>query len=339
MLNKRETSQFCSQLRSLLVAGMPLLEALQIVKKLPQNKKREARIEDIIEKINEGYPLSEAAAVLLPAMAIGSIGAAERAGDLEKALERMSSYFTEKADLDEKLVGALIYPAFIMVLSLLSMLALIIFVIPGLKELFGDFGTALPPITCFVLSLSEIFYRSALIFPFFCGAAGMALFKAKQKDPAIIEKLIVKAPFSGKIFRQEMVIQGFSTLGSLLNGGAPIIEALNITARSSKSRIFKEIIFRSKEEIENGGKLSEVFEKNNFFPADSIQMLKIGEESGRLAEMLTNIADFQAKEREVSLKRITTLIEPAMTLTVGVLVGFVVLAMFLPLINMVSSLQ
>lgn len=338
-MNKRQTANFCSQLRSLLASGMPLLEALQIIEDLPQNKKCHAQLKDVISKINDGHSLSEAASGLLPAMAIGALSAAERAGDMEGALDRMRRYFTDKADLDEKLIGALIYPAFVMILSFLSIIVLIVFVIPGLKELFNDFGTGLPPITSFVLSLGDLFYRLALIFPFVCGTAGIAWFKIKQKDPAVIEKLIIKTPLIGKLFKQEMVIQGFGTLGSLLNGGAPIVEALNITERSSKSRLFKAVISRSREEIENGGKLSGVFEEKGFFPSDAVQMLKVGERSGQLAEMLVSIADFQAKERETALKRITTLLEPAMTLTVGIIVGFIVLAMFLPLVNMVSSIQ
>ncbi|OGB89676.1 hypothetical protein A2625_06060 [candidate division WOR-1 bacterium RIFCSPHIGHO2_01_FULL_53_15] len=318
---------------------MPLLEALNIIKDLPQNKKNIAQIAGLIDQIIEGQPLSEAAAGFLPPMAVGSISAAERAGNLEENLGRLAEYYNSKAELDEKLISALIYPVFVMILSFVSVLVLIVFVIPGLKGLFSDMDSSLPPITGFILGASDAVSRFWFVPVALVGLGGLILKRIKKNDPARLEKMLFKVPFAGKLYKQELVIAGFGTLGSLLKGGTPIVEALNITASAAKSMIFKTIVLHSKEEIENGNRLSSALETKNFFPPDAIQMLKIGESTGQLDEMLINIADFQAKERELFLKRVTTLIEPAMTLGVGLVVGIVVLAMFLPLVNMISSLQ
>jgi type IV pilus assembly protein PilC len=339
MLNKRQAAVFCSQLKSLLASGMPLLEAITIIRDLPQNKKHLSQIKTIINMINDGYALSEAAVILLPTMVVGSISAAERAGNLEECLGRLAEYYNSKAELDEKLISALIYPVFVMILSLISVLVLIVFVIPGLKGLFSDMGGSLPPVTSFILNLSDLFSRFWFVFLLMFVCLAVWLGRVKRRDPAGLEKLIIKTPLIGKLYKQELMIQGFGTLGSLLSGGTPIIEALKITAVSCGSFGLKQILQNTKEAVESGRSLSAAFEAENFFPADALQMLRVGESSGQLDQMLSSIADFQAREREVLLRRVTTLIEPAMTLGVGLVVGVVVLAMFLPLVNMVSGLQ
>jgi type IV pilus assembly protein PilC len=216
---------------------------------------------------------------------------------------------------------------------------LVIFVVPGLKGLFVDLGAPLPPVTGLILDIGDLFLCLWYLPIILVGIITVIILGIKRKKPHKLEEMIFRAPFIGRLIKQEMVIQGLGTLGSLLAGGTPIIEAMEITANSSKSTIFKRSILEAKEEVENGVRLSESLEKSRFFGQEIIQMLRVGENSGQLAEMLVNISDFQGKEREVLLKRFTTLLEPAMTLTVGVVVGFIVLAMFLPIVNMVSSLQ
>jgi type IV pilus assembly protein PilC len=339
MLNKRQTAAFCSQLRSLFNAGLPLLEAMTIIKGLPHSKKHGLKIQEVIDKLREGWPLSEALSELLPAMVVGSIGASEQAGDLEASLGRLAGYYSEKADLDEKVVGSLIYPVFVSILSFLSILVLVIFVIPGMKNLLADFDTQLPPITRFILWLSDSasqLWPVVVILPIIIAVIGL---RWKHHNQFFIEKMLLQAPFLSKLYKQELIIQVFGTLGSLLKGGTPIIEAVRITRESTKSPVMKNVLLKAEEGVANGDKLSGVLEKSWQFPADALQMLRIGESTGQLDQMLINIADFQAKEREVFLKRSVSLIEPAMTLTVGLVVGVIVLAMFLPMVSMISSLQ
>ena len=339
MLNKRQTFTFCSQLKSLLAAGLPLLEAITILKGRPQSKKHFSGLKKIIDKLNAGLALSEALAGLLPAMAIGSISAAEQAGDLEASLGRLATYYSEKADLDEKVLGALIYPAFVSILSLLSILVLVVFVVPGMKTLLADFDAQLPPVTCFILWLSDgfsTFWPAFIVLSFVLAAGAFCL---KRRYPDVIEKMIFRTPLLSKLYTQELIIQVFGTLGSLLKGGTPIIEALKITINSIKSPMMKNILLKAGEGVTNGDKLSSRLEQGWRFPGEALQMLRIGENTGQLDQMLINIADFQAKEREVFLKRSVALIEPAMTLTVGLVVGVIVLAVFLPMVNMISALQ
>ena len=136
-----------------------------------------------------------------------------------------------------------------------------------------------------------------------------------------------------------MIIHGFGTLGTLLNSGLSMMEALTVTANSSRNRIFKQLILQAQAGIENGGKLSDSLGEGQYFPAETVRMVRIGEDAGKLAAMLINIAHFQSRERETAIKRITTLFEPVMTLSVGLVVGVVVMALFLPLISMISNIK
>ncbi|MFA5112943.1 MAG: type II secretion system F family protein [Candidatus Margulisiibacteriota bacterium] len=339
MLNNRQTAVFCSQLKALLASGMPLLEALGIVRSLTQNKKCSAQLAGAIALINDGNPLSQAAGGLLPVMALGAIGAAERAGDLEECLGRLAVHYENKAELQEKLIGSLIYPVFVLILCLASLFLLVFFVLPGMKGLFSDLNTALPPLTSLVLNGSDGLARA---WPLWLGSILTAvawLVVLRQRQPIRLEQLLLKVPLLGGLYRQELTIQSFGTLGALLRGGTPILEALTITAGSVSSPYCRRVIGRSRERVEDGVRLSEAFRSSRFFPAEAIQMIGIGEGSGQLAEILVSSAGFQARQREAALKRLTTLLEPALTLTVGGAVALVVLALFLPLVNMISSLQ
>jgi type II secretory pathway component PulF len=339
MLNYRQTAVFCSQLKSLLVSGMPLTEALTIVRSLSQNKTTLARLDRVIHLISDGYPLSQAAAALLPLMACGTIGAAERAGDLEECLGRLAVHYENKAELQEKLISALIYPAFVLLLCLGSLLILVFFVLPGLKRLFSDLNTSLPPLTSFLLNGSDALARFWYVWAGALMLAGLGPVILIVRQPDEAERLLFRLPLLGAFYRQELIIQALGTLGALFRGGTPILEALTITADSSGSRHCRQIIDQCRDLVADGVKISEAFQSTGFFPPETVQMIRVGEGSGQLAEMLTSSADFQAKQREVKLKRLTALLEPALTLTVGGAVALIVLAMFLPLINMISSLQ
>ena len=339
MLNKRETAAFCSQLTSLLRAGLPLLDSLKVIEDLPLHKRHRLELASVIDRLNSGLSFSEAAASLLPAPACGSLAAAERAGGLEENLARLAAYYNDKAELDEKVAGALVYPVFVLVLSSLSVLALVIFVIPGMRSLLSDLDAELPPVTLFILGLSDAcanFWPALLILSFIMGV-GLARFR--RRNPAAAEKLLLKLPLISKLYLQELIVQSFGTLGALLKGGAPIIEAVSVTLNSTASPLMRDVLTETGRELSNGEKLSSVLAKRPYFPGSLIQLLKIGERTGQLDQMLAEIAAFQAREREVLLKRCVSLIEPSLTLAVGLVVGVVVLAMFLPLVDLVSSLQ
>jgi type II secretory pathway component PulF len=331
-LGKREISRFCEQLRILLASGIPLLEALKIVSKIFRRKE----MEDLIKRLSNGQSLANSMQKYFPPLVISSIAGAERSGNLEEVLGRLSSFFEQRAEMEEKIKSSLIYPCFVMLLCLFSLIALFVLVIPGFKDLFAELGARLPFYTWLILASSEFilkhWYKALLAFFTF-----LILFRYYRKNRAslMFDKIVLRINFLGR----EQIIQGFRTLGALLQGGVPIIEALQITIESSTNRAFRKIVTEIREAIASGERLSNALSKYRLFPSEAAQMISVGEGSGKLSEMLLSIAGFYEKERELFIKRFTALLEPALTLIVGIVVGIIALSMFLPMMDMVSKLQ
>jgi type IV pilus assembly protein PilC len=309
----------------LLSAGVPLLEGLRIVKNISKRKEYES----LIQKISEGGSLARAMRNFFPPMVSSSIEGAEKAGNLEEVLARLSKYYEDRAEVEEKIKSALIYPCFVIILCLVCLFVLFFFVLPGFKTLFEDLDAELPLFTRIIVNSGEVWYIPVSMLASLC-VSFFWLRRTKRMDAMILKV---------KFLRRGEVIQIFRSLGSLLAGGIPIVEALNTAARSSRNKAVQNIIINVREEIENGVRLSEALAQHKMFPKESVQMLSVGENSGKLAEMLLSISDFYEKERETAIKRFTTMLEPAMTLFVGLVVGVIAIAMFLPMISMISRLQ
>ncbi|MDD5382236.1 MAG: type II secretion system F family protein [Candidatus Margulisbacteria bacterium] len=328
-LSKRETAQFCSQLKMLLSSGVPLLESLSIIKNIQKNK----NYGQIIKRLSEGESLADSMREYFPSVAVSSIAGAERAGNLEGTLERLAKYYGEQAELGDKLKSSLVYPAFVIALCLLSLIVLFVFVLPGFRSLFNDLDAKLPPVTQMVINIGEVLPQALLFLS--VSIVFLSAFRKTKRGAAVMDEMIIKTRF----YSREQIIQSFRTLGSLLQGGVPIVEALRTTTEAINNQVFRKIMIKIKEAIENGEKLSQTISAYSIFPKEIVQMIAVGENSGKLAEMLLSVADFYEQEREVLIKRFTTLLEPALTLFVGVIVGVIALAMFLPMVNMISQLQ
>jgi len=323
-MRKRGIARFCSQLRMLLGSGVPLLEALSIVSNILKDK----CCEMVIQRISEGESLADAMKEVFPPLVTSSIESAERVGSLEEALGRLTKYYEERAEVEDKIKSALIYPCFVLTLCFLSLVILFVFVLPGFKSLFADLGAELPLFSRVIIGSGELVSNFWYLFVLFFLA--VIIIAARLR-----EKWLLKIRF---ISRGE-IIQAFKTVGSLLQGGVSITQALDSAANASRIKTFQKIIAEVKEAIENGERLSHVLGTYRMFPSEAIQMIAVGENSGKLGEMLINIADFYEKEKELFIKRFTSMLEPALTLTVGIVVGIIAIAMFLPMVNMISKLQ
>ncbi|MFH1575971.1 MAG: type II secretion system F family protein [Candidatus Margulisiibacteriota bacterium] len=332
-LNKREIARFCGQLQMLLSSGVPLLSAFQIIK----NMSPRIECESMIKKISDGEPVAEALEQHFPPFVISSLRGAERIGSLEEVLVRLNQYYEDRAEVEAKIKSALIYPSFVIALCLLSFVVMLMFVLPGFKTLFADFEADLPLFTLIIMSVSDILSKVWYVPILLLLAAVVLLKRYRQTSSGALatDKLVLRI----KAIRQEQIINSFRTLGSLLQGGVPIIEALKTTIGSLTNQAFRRILLEIKEAVENGERLSDSLAKQGLFPKESIQMISVGEDSGKLAEMLLNVSSFYEKEKELSIKRFMTLLEPAMTLVVGVVVGVIAFSMFLPMMNMISQLQ
>ncbi len=333
MKKKQEVARFCSQLKMLLSSGVPLLESLRIVRDMSRDKK----IEKIIERISEGESLAAAMQSQFPPMVVSSIEGAEKAGNLEEVLDKLAIHYEERAEVENRIKSALIYPCFVTILCLLSMLVLFLFVLPGFKTLFSDLGTELPLFSRIFIGIGDFLSRFWYVLFLIVLGAGTLLsrYRKTEQGALTLDKMFLQLKF----FSYEQISNTFRTLGSLLEGGVAIVEALNTTIKSCKNKAFQKIIFEIKENVLNGERLSDSFSRHGLFPNEAIQMLAVGEGSGKLAEMLLGISNFYERERETFIKRFTTMLEPTLTLAVGLMVGIIAVAMFLPMMNMISTLQ
>lgn len=328
-LGKRQISRFCGQLATLLKAGVPLLESMRIV----QGALDGSKMDRLIDRLQGGGSLSETLKDGFPSLVVSSVRCAEKAGNLEEVLRRLSGYYEERAEIEDRIKNALVYPCFVLALCFISLLALFVLVLPGFQSLFADLDVEVPLITRLIMGLGEAVSRAWYV-PFL-GSIALAVLFPRLKRTGLVDDLLFRVGF----MRQAMVIQSFRTLGSLLNAGIPISEALATTADSVSLRNFRKIILEVRHSVENGERMSDALSRYRIFPQEAGRMAAVGENSGTLADMLVHFSGLLEKEREVFIKRSLALLEPALTLLVGMVVAVIAMAVFLPMMSMLSGLQ
>ena len=332
-LSKHQLSQFCSHLSLLLSSGVPLLEALTIVKRLSKIK----GLDDMVEKINHGQSFADALGERFPPMLVSSVAAAERSGSLEEVLQQLAKYYEGRAEAEDKIKSALIYPTFVILLCFISLAMIFLFVLPGFSEMFADLEVELPLFTQGLLMVGSGLASYWYLFLFIILVGGYLSWRYVKTSKG--KEKLYKTLLRSKLYTKTQIAQVFRTLGSMLAGGVPIIEALNHVVGSIKNICFRQTISELSLEIENGAKMSELLSKNKLFPLETSQMIAVGENTGRLDQMLLNVADLFERERELFIKRFTTMLEPALTLFVGLIVGLIAISMFMPMIDMISKLE
>jgi type II secretory pathway component PulF len=333
-LSKQEIAAFCDQLRMLLASGAPLLQALQIANRLA---KKPGYFDRLIAKVEQGEALSVAFSGYFPPLVTSSLHSAERAGNLEEVLRQLSSHYEAEVEQESKIKSALVYPLFIVVLCLISLLVMVVFVLPGFKSLLSDMEGELPLLTRIMIGFGE-----ALANYWFIPVAAVLPLKVmgkryRQTDRGKrqVDQLLFKI---GPI-RRAQTMPCFRSLGSLLRGGVPINRALQTVAAAAPNLVLREKLSLAGGMVENGELLSQSLKQQGLLTEELSRIVAVGENTGQLAEMLLGVANYYDKEQAVSIKRYTALLEPVLTLTVGLFVGLLALSMFLPLINMLSKLQ
>ncbi|OGC25226.1 hypothetical protein A2291_03410 [candidate division WOR-1 bacterium RIFOXYB2_FULL_42_35] len=332
-LSKNQTARFCGQLQMLLVAGVPIFEALTIINNLFPNK----GFEKVIQKISDGETLGIALKEILPSMVTSSIETAEQAGNLEAVLGRLQTYYENRAETEDKVKSALVYPVFVVGLCLLCIGVMFVVVLPGFKGLFADLNTELPLFSKIIMGMGDVFaaFWYVPIMLGFVSSTALVRYRKTEHGGLNFDSWLLK----NKFYSRGQIIQTFRTLGAMLEGGIPIRQSLQSTSESTGNKAFQTIMFQIKSRIEDGERLSDILRAYNLFPNEAIQMLAVGENSGQLGQMLINIAQFYEKEREVAIKRFTSLLEPILTLIVGLVVGLVAVAMFLPMMSILSQIE
>jgi type IV pilus assembly protein PilC len=337
----REIIIFTKQLSTMLTSGIPLLESLMILLKQQKSKIMIRALNDSIKKIESGDTLSQAFAQhpkIFDSLYISMLTAGEKSGQLDSILNKLVIYMERADKLKSQVKAALSYPIGVTVISLLVVSGLLTYVVPSFAEQFSDAGKKLPELTQFVIDASD-YFADNVVYIFGSIVAAIVFFVYWRKTPngaRIIDRALLNFPVLGDMFTKISIGRFSSTLSSMLSSGVNLLEALTICASSAGNKIIEEFIISSKKNVEKGEKLSDSLE-GDLIPEMVLSMITIGESTGKLDEMLEKVSAFYEEEIDNSIKAMVSLIEPVMIVILGGLVGFIVVAMYLPVFEMAGN--
>lgn len=333
---------FNQQLAALLRAGIPILQAITMLRRRATSPRLRAVLEEVEEAIRGGAALSQAFAAqgaTFPRIYTASILAGERSGALDEVLSRYVNYMRRSVGLRRKIRGALAYPTFLLFACLGMVIFLTTFVVPRMSDLFSGFGSNLPTVTVIVLALSGWMMRNAIWFVplIIVSAIAVFLWSRTPSGRLTIDRSLLKLPLAGKLLVQMTTAQAARSLATLLAGGITIVESWEIAAESITNLELRKRSSEILPLIREGRSFTESLEMANWIPELAIDMIGIGERSGSLREMLDEVATFYDAESEVRLEQLTTTLEPAILVVMGGVVVVILLAIYLPIIQSISN--
>lgn len=332
---------FTRQFATMIGAGLPLVQCLEILSTQCDNKSFGRIIGDVKGDVESGTTFADALKkhpTVFSGLYSNMVQAGEIGGALDTTLIRLAAQLEKAAKLKGQIKAAMVYPTAIMGVAIIVVSVLLVFVIPIFAKMFADFGGTLPAPTQFVMGVSE-FMQSYIIFMVI--GAGGAIFALKKyyETPGgrlNIDILMLKLPVAGDLIRKIAVAQFTRTFGTLLQSGVPIMEGLEIVARIAGNKIVENAILEARASVGEGKTLSEPLGKTGVFPPMVVQMINVGEATGALDVMLGKIADFYDDEVDAAVSALTALLEPMLMVFLGTVIGFIVIAMYLPIFKMAS---
>ncbi|MGB7816401.1 MAG: type II secretion system F family protein [Methylotenera sp.] len=339
-ITDKDITLFTRQLATMMKAGVPLLQAFDIVGKGHNNPAVAKLLGDIKADVETGSSLSTSFRkypLYFDNLFCNLVGAGEQAGILDTLLDRLATYKEKIQAIKGKIKSALFYPISIIVVAFIITAVIMIFVIPAFKELFSSFGADLPGPTLVVMAISDIFVEWWwAIF----GSIGFGLWfffytwKRSEKMQATMDRLMLKLPIFGEIIRKATIARFARTLSTMFAAGVPLVEALDSVAGAAGNRVYYDATKRIQSEISTGTSLTVAMQNAQVFPNMVLQMTAIGEESGALDSMLSKVADFFEAEVDDAVEAMSSLMEPIIMVVLGVLIGGLVIAMYLPIFKM-----
>jgi type IV pilus assembly protein PilC len=342
-VKQRSVAVFTRQLATMIDAGLPLVQSLEILSLQQDNKVFKGIIRQIKEDVEGGSTFAGALNKHPSAfneLYTNLVVAGEEGGILDNILNRLASYIEKAEALKKKVKSALVYPATIVTVAVAVVMILMIFVIPVFETMFKSAGQSLPLPTLIVLTISKLIKRYVLIFiPAF--VLLIYLFKKyyqTQNGRAIIDSLLLKLPVFGPLLKKIAVARFSRTLGTLVSSGVPILDGLSIVSRTSGNKTIETAILNARASIREGETIADPLGRSGIFPPMVIQMISVGESTGALDSMLSKIAEFYEEEVDVAVANLTSLLEPLLMIFLGVVIGGVVIAMYLPIFNMANAI-
>jgi len=343
-IKTRDIVIFTRQFATMINSGLPLVQSLSILASQTENKALKEVTKQVVFDVEAGNTLADAFSrhpKAFSGLFVNMVAAGEAGGILDTILLRLATFLEKNDALIRKVKSAMVYPAVIMSVAAIAITVLLIFVIPVFQSMFASVSMELPLPTRVVIGLSEFLIG-------YWWAIGLtvagAVFLVKQyyatpDGHKNIDKLMINSPILGDVIRKSAVSRFTRTLGTLISSGVSILDGLEITAKTSGNRVIHDAVMESRASIAGGETIAAPLERSKVFPPMVISMIAVGEQTGGLDEMLSKIADFYDEEVDVAVGTLLSLMEPVMIVVLGVVVGGMVVAMYLPIFDMMNAIQ
>jgi len=335
---------FTRQFSTMINSGLPLVQALDILSKQSENPALQEVTRQVVYDVESGHTVADALRRHPKAFTdlyVNMVAAGEAGGILDTILMRLATFLEKNDALIGKVKSAMIYPLVIMSVAFIAIVVLLIFVIPVFENMFASVNLSLPLPTRVVIELSVIVKKFwwAFIAGGFLAQYSVKKYYATPDGQLRIDKMLLNMPVLGDMLRKSAVSRFTRTLGTLISSGVSILDGLEITAKTAGNRVIHDAIMDSRASIAGGDTISAPLQKSNVFPPMVISMIAVGEQTGGLDEMLTKIADFYDTEVDTAVSGLLSLMEPVMIVFLGVIVGGMVVAMYLPIFDMINAVQ
>ena len=333
---------FARQLATMLGAGIPLVQAFEIIGSGHDKPAMQKLVLEIKSDVEGGTSLHEALAkhpLYFDDLFVNLVEAGEQAGALEGLLEKVATYKEKSEAVKKKVKKALFYPAAVLVVAVIVTVILLVFVIPQFEDLFKGFGADLPAFTQMVINLSKFVQSEGVFIAIVLGAAGWVFFyfkKRSRKMRHFLDRAILKMPIIGPILNKAAIARYARTLSTMFAAGVPLVEALESVAGACGNIVYEDGVMKMRDEVATGQRLQRAMENTGLFPNMVVQMIAVGEESGSLDTMAAKVATFYEDDVDAAVDSMSSLLEPLIMLILGVLVGGLVIAMYLPIFKLGS---
>jgi type IV pilus assembly protein PilC len=341
-VKKKSLAIFTRQLATMIDAGLPLVQSLEILAQQEENEIFQEIIRTVKNEVEAGATLAAALQKhpkVFDDMYVNLVVAAEEAGTLDVILSRLATHIEKMEELKKKIRSALVYPAMIMTVAIGVTIILMVFVIPVFEKLFEGIGSTLPLPTRIVIAISNIFksYLPIVIAIVVVLVIILQRYYKTENGKRRIDDMMLKLPIFGELLRKVAIARFARTLGTLVSSGVPILESLNIVAGAAGNKVVEEAILKGRVSISEGQTISEPLAQSGVFPMMVTQMIAVGETTGSLELMLNKVADFYESEVDMAVATLSSMLEPVLMIFLGVVVGGLVISMYLPIFKMASA--
>ncbi|MFN8652349.1 MAG: type II secretion system F family protein [Gemmatimonadales bacterium] len=343
-IRTRDIVIFTRQFATMINSGLPLVQSLDILARQTENPSLAEVTKQVVFDVESGHTLADAFSKhprAFTELYVNMVAAGEAGGILDTILIRLATFLEKSDALIRKVKGAMVYPGVIMSVAAIAVAVLLIFVIPTFQKMFASVGMELPLPTRIVIGMSDFLIGFWWLLILMIGGAVFAIrrYYATSDGKLRIDQMLLNAPVLGDLLRKSAVSRFTRTLGTLISSGVSILDGLEITAKTAGNRVIHDAVMESRNSIAGGETIAGPLEKSKVFPPMVISMIAVGEQTGGLDEMLSKIADFYDEEVDVAVSALLSLMEPMMIVVLGVIVGGMVVAMYLPIFDMMNAVQ